>query len=355
MGHDGEAQRICYGDYFLAARQFLIQQARQLPVTATTHRCAKEPQAVDLGEVAVFVAKHGQFYHPARIAVTASGIRRNFVLNVAVSREGLATIETEAATLRRLNRMYPKGFLPQVFAEGEVMADCGQILRMFLGEWFDGYSEFHLARKEQHATPRILVWDSAQSDRFLTAEETLELYRRMAFILTYYYNLQSFEQIGSWHHAAGDFVIKRRPEAPDVKLVSVRRYRCMFDLKPPGDQASLILNSLMLFLVDLMIRMRLDREDGTGDLIWSDDSAVYGSLLGFLEGLSAKGPIAELPDTPVVCFLSYLSACSREDITQLCRAVMDRYAAEPAALGLLMHQLPSHARQLYRAIQSVVA
>jgi hypothetical protein len=350
---NGARPPVSYRDYFQAAQDFLVELAWQSLVNVSAQRLAAAPDAIELEAVAVFLAKHGQYYHPARIEVTASGMPLNFVLNVAVSAEGLATVQKEAATLARLNQIYSGGFLPRVYVQGEVMAECGQSLGMFLGEWFDGYREFHLCRQEDLSTPRIRVWGSTEGDGILTAEQTLELYRRMAFLLTYYYNLQTFEQIGSWHHAAGDFVIRRGSDGLDVKLITVRRYACMFDFKPPADEGSLILDSLMLFLADMLIRMRLDRADGTGDMIWSDDSAVYGSLLGFLEALAAKAPIPELPDTPVVCFLACLSRWTQDDITDLCRAIMARYPADSSESEVLRRRLLCHVREVYGAIRTV--
>jgi hypothetical protein len=345
---------ITYRDYFQAVQDFLAEHAWQALVNVSAQRLAASPDVIELEAVAVFLVKHGQYYHPSRIEVTAAGMKLNFVLNVAVSAEGLTTIQKEAATLARLNQLYPAGFLPRVYAQGEVMAECGQIVGMFLGEWFDGYHEFHVCRKEDSATPRILVWDSAGGEQLLTAEQSLELYRRMAFVLTYYYNLQTLERIGSWHHAAGDFVIRRGSAGLDVKLITVRRYATAFDLNPSRAEASLILDGLMLFLADTLLRMRLDRVDGTGEMIWSDDSAVYGGLLGFLEALAAKAPMPALPDTPLVCFLAYLSRCTRDDITELSRVIWDHYRADSCEFDVLRRGLPSHARKVYEAIRTVV-
>jgi hypothetical protein len=63
--------------------------------------------------------------------------RACFVLNVAVSRAGLAQMETEYRALRRLERELPLGFFPRVYGRGTVQAPFP--MARFLAEWLTGF------------------------------------------------------------------------------------------------------------------------------------------------------------------------------------------------------------------------
>ena len=99
---------------------------------------------------------------------------------------------------------------------------------MFLGEWFEGYNEFHISLDPADEKHKIIVWDHEHGNYFLSTDQTKALYRQAAKILTCYYNVETFEQISSWHHAAGDFVLKCQNDEIDLKLITVRQYRPMF-------------------------------------------------------------------------------------------------------------------------------
>ena len=94
-------------------------------------------------------------------------------------------------------------------------------MAMFLGEWFSGFNEFHLSRDPATGQGRILVWDYGAGDFFLSPEQAAGVYKEAAKILTAYYNLETFEQIFSWHHAAGDFVLKLEKGRMKVRLITV--------------------------------------------------------------------------------------------------------------------------------------
>jgi len=107
-----------------------------------------------------------------------------------------------------MNNDFPFSFVPKVYGTGEVFTKDNHYISMFLGEWFEGFNEFHISRDPADGKNKIVVWDNQQSNFFLSADQIMELYRQATMILTSYYNIETFEQIFSWHHAAGDFVLK---------------------------------------------------------------------------------------------------------------------------------------------------
>ena len=111
-------------------------------------------------------------------------------------------------------------------------------------------------------------------------------HRQVAHILTSYLDLESFEAIGSWHHAAGDFVVRDGPGEAGVRLVTAREFRPVFG-RPPSDVQGL-LNACLVFLLQLSLRTRLDRLDGTGDMAWSGPEAIGATVDGMLAALAQK-------------------------------------------------------------------
>jgi hypothetical protein len=277
---------------------------------------------------------------------------------VAVSGTGIRIIKGEYRNLKKLNDEFSLSFLPQVYGYGEVATAGNRKLPMFLGQWFEGYNEFHISRDPSDNTDKIFVWDDAGSRFFLSTEQQAEVYRQAARILAYYYNVETFEQIFPWHHASGDFIVRIENAVPELKLISVRRYDSLFrELNPQRNRnqdAELILQALLLFFLSLSIRMRLDRRDGVGEIIWADHRAVAGTLEGFLEGLSLKPQIPLLPDAVDRCFRYYLSVCTKEDVYELSQAMVNEFNPMSPETPIVKQYLDEHVAVLSRTLETFV-
>ena len=223
MKQDGDGESVNHAAYFRAAQRFFKADSFEVITRAVSRRLNRDVAATDIEEIRICLQKHGEFYHPARIETVVHQKRLFLVLNVAVSETGRRFIEAEFHILNRLNTEQPFQFLPQVYGFGRAVSN-GKNFAMFLGQWFDGYHEFHISIDHSDKTTKIMVWDDTHGRFFLSAEQTKILYARVSKILTAYYNLASFEQIFSWHHAAGDFILKIENEILELKLVTVRRY-----------------------------------------------------------------------------------------------------------------------------------
>ena len=175
-------------------------------------------------------------------------------------------------------------------------------------------------------------------------------------ILTCYYNIETFEQISPWHHAAGDFVIKLFDNKIKARLVTVRQYAPMFEQKEMEDQdkgADLILEALLVFFLNLTIRMRLDRLDGTGDMVWSNNIAVEGTLRGFFQGLALKSKDGLILEQLVDIFQNYLSRCTEADLFDLTQAIVDKCDPRAPEIAVVKENLKAHAAILYSAIYHI--
>ena len=357
LKNDGES--VSQADYFQAAQSFLENNSYEVIVRAVSQQLGRDVKAPDIEEIRICLQKHGEFYHPARIEIVVFQKPLFLVLNVAISETGRRFIEKEYHHLKRLNTELRFHYLPQVYGFGRSPGSNGLNFAMFLGQWFDRYHEFHISIDPADKKPKIIVWDDSRGRIFLSAEQTKTLYAQASKILTCYYNLESFEQIFSWHHAAGDFVVATENGKLDLRLVSVRQYGSIFgnqkDLQADRSDPELILQALLVFFLSLSIHMRLDRLDGIGEMVWSDKATVEATLIGFLEALSMKPDVSSLPDSPLVCFIAYLASCSQADLLDLSESIVKRFNPQVPELTVVKKNLHEHVETLYVAIQQLLS
>jgi hypothetical protein len=347
-----------HGEYFCAVRTYFENTGFEIISRALSQRLRQMVKPGDIREIRIYLEKHGEFYHPARIETIAGRQNMSFVLNVAVSEAGIQNIREEYHYLKKLNDEFPISFLPRVYGVGEVRTSVNRKIRMFLGDWFEGYHEFHISEDPFDQKTKILVWNDPNNRFYLSPRQSEELYRQVARILTYYYNVESFEQIFHWHHAAGDFVVRIDNTGLDVKLITVRRYGPLFhnsvELINTANNVELILQALLIFFLNLSIRMRLDRLDGVGDVIWADHLAVQSTLTGFLEGLALKPRISLMPDSIDRCFIYYLSACTKKDLYDLGKAAGNTFNRQAPEVPVVKKHLKAHVEALSQAIDRLL-
>lgn len=337
---------LSVGDYFKAVREFLQGAGREAFIRSGAGRGADGSAAA---VVRIFLAKHGAYYHAARVEAPIKETAFRWVVNVAVSTAGKSLLFKEYALLERLGREFRVRYVPEVYGAGEVHAGHGRALAMFLGQWLQGFHEFHLTRDTPDGGQALVLWDPENGPRCLDTTQARIIYHQVARILTHYLNLDTFEGICAWHHAAGDFVVRLERGHPEVRLITVREYRPLFQVRPEADDRTqavkALLETLLIFLLNLSLRTRLDRLDGTGDLAWSDPVAVEATVAGVLEGLAEKAPGYGLPLD--LLFRRYLGACSEGDLQVLCMGIAAKnYPAGSPEHSLIETRLEEHAAGL---------
>jgi len=347
---------FCYGDYFSAARSFLSANDFKAITSAVSQLINRNINSSDIKEINIFQEKHGEFYHPARVETVVEGDRVFFVLNVAVSDAGKNSMDREYSLLKKLNSVFQSSYLPAVYSKGEVSLNNKFSISMFLGQWFEDFNEFHITCDQTCSGKRIHVWDPVYDNIFLSEKQTRQLYRQAAMILTFYYNMETFEQIFPWHHAAGDFVVKINKDKIDLKLITVRQYAPMFDNKNEIEKKYIdlkfVMEGMLVFFLNMSIRMRLDRLDGTGDIVWSDDCAVEETLKGFYQVLALKPQIPIIPAPQVDFFQDYLSVLPEKQLYDLSFAIANRYNPRSPEVPVIKDQLKSHVAVLYNSINN---
>jgi hypothetical protein len=335
---------LSYGDYFAAARRFLSRDEMAATVHAAGILAKRSISAAEIDHVAIHLAKHGAFYHPAKVVVATGTERLSLVLNVALSESGRAALWHEYTALERLFRP-DRPYLPRVFEHGvERIGDFD--ISIFAAEWLEGFCEFHLAGVPD-GTLRWRVWGDGGARWELSAAQIADLYRQAAHILTAHYNPFTYESILGWHHAAGDFIVKAERKRLAVRLITVRRYAPLFaaDVAETPDLETL-LDGVAAFFVDLSLRMRLDRLDGVGELAWAPDLVLPAVWNGFIDGLLEMAATHNLPTEFGAAVQQFLAAHPARELEALGRGIAERYPQDSGERHLIAHYLPDHLRAL---------
>lgn len=342
--------RISYGEYFTAVHDFLTTDNGRGLIGALSQRLDRIITMADIDQIDIVIQKHGAFYHPARVDVIIDNKPTPFVVNLAVSPEGQAGLRQEFNLLNQLCKSFSRRYVTAVyFQDAGSDGENAHRFPMFLGEWLIGYHEFHIHSGDD-PTQSIRIWDPAKSITLVSRQKRL-LYRRVAEILTYYYDLETFEQIFPWHHGAGDFVVRLIDNDPDLRLITVRGYSSL--VETDGADLITILNALLRFFLHLSMRTRIDRVDGTGDLVWADETAVEGTVSGFFDGLARKGRVSELPESPANLMGYYLSRLSQADLTEALEDILRAYPPQSPERHLMASHLHNHARALFSCLDRI--
>jgi hypothetical protein len=342
---------ITYGIYFEAVRSFLERRGGiEALAEAASQRLGRPVAAGELQDVCICLEKHGEYTHPARLSVRCGRRRLAFVVNAAFKEPGKQFLRQDFANLARLRAEWPYRFVPAVYHQSSVtLGGFAPEIDLFLGEWLEGFQEFHLTGQPAKNNSAITVWGPRGARSLLADAQRQQIYRRAAAILTAYFNLQTFEQIFAWHHAAGDFVIKAATDPLELRLVTVRRYAPLFEAPPGADS---VLQALLVFGLNLSLRMRLDRIDGVGTVAWAHEDAVAPSLQGVFEGLNLQANCGRIPKGLAEGFLRYLRQFAADDLSDLLAGIAARGIPRPDENRIVRRHLARHAAAFRRAAEA---
>ena len=365
---------LSYGQYFKGITDVVSKDDYTLLVDAIARQLEEDISLPDIEEILIYTEKHGGDYHPARIEVMVGGICAPFVMNVAVTERGKARLSHEFQVLQYLHRKYDFPLLPRTYFQGEAFLPP---MLMFLADWFEGYHEFHLTMDEG-GSQNLVQWDTQKNPCYLSRSQVWQIYHQAAKIMTLYYDVETFEQIFPWHHAAGDFVVKLQDPHPnpppsrgragwgsiappeehnsnhetkslDVRLVTARQYASMLE----RSEGVSVHEALLFFLLNLSIRMRLDRLDGVGAVAWADDDCVGAILEGFVEGLRIKQGKGFIGERFVNGFLQYLQSIAKEDLSHTFHAIIDACDQAAPDMPVIREHLERHISNFHLALQGL--
>lgn len=340
-------EAVRYGDYFTAAADFLKDLGAGPLASAATAVTGRPEPAGALCQIRIFLEKHGAFYHPARVELDFGGGAVSLALNVALTKEGVRCMKTEVPLLGMLLRRQ-KRWLPRLFAAGSGKTASGQPFPMFLAEWFDGFCEFHLAG----GGDRTVIWDPASGPRPAGENQRRELYRGIARIWADYYQLETGARIHPWHHAAGDFIARADKRGVELRLITIRGYPATVHGGGAGPER--IFRELLAAFFDLSLRTRIDRNQGTGDLIWADDGVVEPTLIGAVEALEDKPAVSGLADPPGQMLIEILAALAEAQLSALAwEAAQNGFFPGSPELDLIGRHLAAHAGRVGSAAKGL--
>jgi hypothetical protein len=328
-----------YGRYFQVIKKGLSKDSFESLLGATQKRLGFPLSLPEVQEVFIYSEKHGNLYHPAKVEVVTGQGTVCFAVNVALTEEGREAMVGEVRALTHLLGKYPYPWLPAVYFYTTVESRESEddTLSLFLADWFEGFHEFHLSFDSADNTRKLILWDGNPIPRYLSPRQAGELYHRISKILTLYYDPRTYEQIFPWHHGAGDFVVRTVDEKVEVRLVTVRQYGALTD--PAAMSAE---DSLLFFFLNLSIRMRLDRLDGIGEVVWAEDPCLDRTWEGFNEAMEIKEKEGVLPPGFRKNFRKKLGRISETALIERFLALLDSYDSQAPDLPVIKQGLASH-------------
>jgi len=334
-----------YRTYFQSIKNLIEGDGLDLLRKAAGKRFGRKVDINEITEIVVRSEKHGTLYHPASLELVLEEVRLKFGVNVAFSEAGRNWLEKEFSVIQKINTRCKLPYLPEVyFFREEEQAS------FLLEDWFNGYNEFHISATEKGSQVTRL-WEFGRGYRDLSTAQSSEIFRQASRILTLYYDLDDFSQIYPWHHAAGDFVARVEHSGIDVRLTTARGYDPYMAFQKEDTINPSI--ALFYFFLNLAVRMRLDRLDGIGDIVWAEDFCLEASVKGFLDGLRLK----EEPEDhlrPGGEFLDLIKAFRPEDLMTAYDPLIDLYNGT-GDYPVLAANMERHVESLHAILQNFLS
>jgi hypothetical protein len=339
-----------YGEYFQAARHFLLQDDMMLLLRAAGNILGRAVTLQEVEGVGVYLVKYGALYHPARIELSVGGRSVALVLNVAVSAKGRQALSVEFEAVSRLAHELSSPCWPSFYGHGNGKSADGRSWPMLLGGWLEGFYEFHLAENSTEGELSVIVWDTERGHWNLSSRQQSLLMGKTAEILTYAYHPLTFEAILDWHHAAGDFVVRPLGGGIDVRLITIRDYAPLMITESADVEA--VLDALVVFVVGMSLRLRLDRLQGVGRMACYPHWVVADIWRGFCRGLRAAGQHRGLPLDFADAVVQFFKLQGVRRLTPIARTVIENYPAHSETRMLLEKMCDRHLEALWAALSA---
>ena len=331
---------LTYGQYMSSVARLLSENSFMALRKLLKKQLKPTPKLEAASNIELIAEKHGALYSVSRLRIRFADDERSFAVNCAFSPDQQAFLDVEVRRLANLHARFGLPYLPLPFISAKAPG-----LMLSIVEWFENHHEFHLS-PDASGLPAIKVWRQSGEPQFLDAEKTAELYAQASKILTLYLDSRSFSQIYPWHHAAGDFVVDESQNPLSLRLITVRGYRPLLVRK--SDCRDKMLGSLHFF-VNLGIRMRIDRLDGTGELAWAGPQCLPGVIRGFVEAWETRWENTHLPRAREI--LSLFLDFSPHERLAFAKIAAAHGRVEADEGNFLLARLPGHVIELSDALE----
>ncbi|OPY74774.1 MAG: hypothetical protein A4E65_03765 [Syntrophorhabdus sp. PtaU1.Bin153] len=339
------------GDFFSAIRDFILSSEGQ-PLTALLSRSCNRPVTMkEINRIIIRYEKYGTLYQIVSTEIPVNGSTVKFAVSTAVSPFAQKTLDREFKLIGELNHRTSPSYLPQAYYIGTTRVEQkGQTatLMMALSEWFDDYHEWHFSSDNEEGD-RIVIWDMGGGNRFASEFESYEIIQQASRILTFYYDPCTYCRVAPWHHGGGDFIVKTGAGEVSVKLVTARGYDPLSSLS--RQRKTNPYNALLLFFLELTLKMRLDKLEGMGETTWAGAPVVRAACHGFLQATKIKEAQREWGDIEVDNFIALLQSLTPVEVERLIRSHLDEYVSHDTSdYRVVMNHLERHVVDLCSVI-----
>jgi hypothetical protein len=327
--------------YFQTIQEVIEKDSYENLLTALRTRLNRPVTLAEVKEIRIFSEKHGSDYHPAKVEVSLPDQVIPFAANVALTERGLFILSNEFNILSNLNHKYGLRYLPKTYFLEEVEPNSSAGVsfpsQAYLADWLEGYYEFHLSIDPADDRQKIVLWDNPRHNHYLPEALITPIYKEIARILTVYYDLETFAQIHPWHLAAGDFIARLENNRVAVRLVAARQYGPLIGPEDlPWEEA------LLFFMLNLTLRVRLDRLDGVGEIAWAEEGCLRSALDGFSLALLEKAEEIEFKEDYPRRFRRFVKSRSKKDLEERLDAIIRAYDPSAPDLSIIEKHLNSH-------------
>jgi len=303
------------GDFFDSIMTFLIDgNGYQLKDIIKT----KRGEVLLLEEVIQLIIryeKYGILYHILSIEVESVDFREKFALSAAQFPDAKLSLEKEYNLFSRLNQRFGFSYIQHVYQKSEMIIKRGDDIETFLimmSNWFEGYHEWHFIGDKDNAES-VIIWDMEKGYRSLPIKDIMKIIFEASKVLTLYYDPVTFHRIYPWHHGAGDFVVKLNEKDSNVRLISVRGYEPISQFLKRKSISPV--DAIIFFLIEMTVKMRIDKQEGMGNPIWSGNFILPSIIGGFIEAIQVKEDEGNFPGLTTKELLAHLKGISRRDFS----------------------------------------
>ncbi|HBF43864.1 MAG TPA: hypothetical protein DDW42_09630 [Desulfobacteraceae bacterium] len=345
---------LVLGDYFEAIKNFILMN-NGVPLVHVLgerlHRCIKIDS---ITKILIRTEKHGALYHLASVEIFAVGQRIKLAVSTAISEIAKTFLANEFDILKSFKRNFNFSYLPKAYYKDTIERACGskkEILSIMLTDWFEDYHEWHLSNDDDIKGQQICIWDLKNGRRFANKVESFEIFRQTSKILTLYYDTKDFRQIYPWHHAAGDFVVKTTGGITDVRITTARNYEPIMVFLSENNINPM--TAIIYYFLNLALKIRLDKLNGVGKVVWAKGFSVEAATTGFFEALRIMDDGDRYHLGKVGDLLLLLKAFTSKEIETLYYSMMDLYRlGDPEEFLSIQANLEDHVSRMHRILQA---
>ncbi len=341
---------LTLGDYFNAMEHLLLKEEGRCLLHVLMAATGKEWDLDAIHWMGIRSEKHGALYHIASVEVVGEGKRVKFAVATGLSRHAASSLAHEHEILWSLYPYHHPPYIPRVFDRGDVVYSkghgAGETMTLMLYEWFEGYHEWHYTVDPSDQRQKVSIWNTESGYRHASQKETFEIFRQVSRILTLYYDPLTFRQIHPWRYAAGDFVVKTGRHGVQVRLTTVRDCRSIMDFFSDDPVDPRI--AMVYFFLNLTVRVRVDRLDGVGDVVWAEDLSLKAAIQGFFDALGEGACRGVFPPHAGEEIISLLRSLNRAELERLFDPLLSFYEEDsPDELPVIQAHLDRHLHLLH--------